>query len=118
MQTQSPIAIHVLVADSTRMYTEVLADVLGRDRQIHVVSAAPNAKSILEGVKQHKDLNVVVLGSHLDEIPLHGIALLREIRALRAEIKCIVLLDSSKQEVILESFRAGAKGLFSRHEPL
>src|SRR6185437_8040286 len=118
MQTHSPIEINVLVADTTRMYTEVLADVLGRDRQIKVVSAVPNAKSILESVKQHKNLNVVVLGSHLDEIPLHGISLLREIRALRTEIKGVVLLDTSKKEVILEAFRAGAKGLFSRHEPL
>jgi len=118
MQTQSPISIHVLVADTTRMYTELLADALGRDRQIRVISAAPHATSILESVKQHKDINVVVLGSHVDEIPLHGIALLREIRALRAEIKGVVLLDTSKKEVILDAFRAGAKGLFSRHEPL
>lgn len=118
MQTQSTTAIHVLVADTTRMYTELLADALGRDRQIHVISAAPNAASILDSVKQHKDLNVVVLGSHVDEIPLHGIALLREIRTLHAEIKGVILLDTSKKEVILEAFRAGAKGLFSRHERL
>lgn len=118
MQTPSPTPIHVLVADTTRMYTELLADALGRDRQIHVISAAPSATGILAGVKQHKELDVVVLGSHVDEIPLHGIALLREIRALHAEIKGVILLDTSKKEVILEAFRAGAKGLFSRHEPL
>jgi len=118
MQTQGQAPIHVLVADTTRMYTELLADALGRDRQIHVISAAPSATSILASVKQHKDIDVVVLGSHVDEIPLHGIELLREIRAMRAEIKGVILLDTSKKEVILEAFRAGAKGLFGRHEPL
>src|SRR5262249_13559012 len=55
---------------------------------------------------------------NLDEVQLHGIALLRELRVMRPEIKGIILLDSSKREVILDAFRAGARGLFSRHESL
>jgi two-component system, NarL family, nitrate/nitrite response regulator NarL len=117
-QNQISHTIHVLVADSTRMYTELLADALGRDDHIKVMSAAADPKSILEYIQQHKNLDVVVLGCNLDEIPLHGIALLREIRTLRPDIKGVVLLDSSRKEIILEAFRAGAKGLFSRHEPL
>lgn len=118
MQQATSSTICVLVADNTRMYTQLLADVLGRDPRIKEVYTATDSHSIKNAVKQHKNIEVVVLGSNLDEVPLHGIALLRELRSIRTEIKGIVLLDSSKREVILEAFRAGAKGLFSRHEPL
>ena len=118
MQVQSSLTIHVLVADNTRMYTQLLADVLGRDPQIKVVSAPSNSSSIKDAVQHHKNIDVVVLGANLDEVPLHGIALLRELRTIRSGINGIILLDSSKKEVILEAFRAGAKGLFSRHESL
>ncbi len=117
MQTSSSV-IHVLVADNARMYTQLLADALGRDPQIRVVSAPSDSNSIKQEVSHHQNLEVVVLGANLDEVQLHGIALLRELRVMRPEIKGIILLDSSKREVILEAFRAGARGLFSRHESL
>ena len=118
MQTSSPVVIHVLVADNARMYTQLLADALGRDPQIRVVSAPSDSNKIKEEVTHHENLDIVILGSNLDEVQLHGIALLRELRVMRPEIKGIILLDSSKREVILEAFRAGARGLFSRHESL
>lgn len=100
------------------MYTQLLADVLGRDPRIKEVSTATDSQSIKHAIQHQKNIGVVVLGSNLDEIPLHGIALLRELRIIRPAIKGIILLDSSKREVILEAFRAGVRGLFSRHEPL
>jgi DNA-binding NarL/FixJ family response regulator len=100
------------------MYTQLLADVLSRDPRIKDVATASDSQSIKNSVKEHRNIQIVVLGSNLDEVPLHGIALLRELRTIRPEIKGVILLDSSKREVILEAFRAGARGLFSRHEPL
>src|SRR5262249_55924354 len=58
------------------------------------------------------------VSSYLDEEPLRGIEVLRELCASRREMRAVVLLDSSKREVILEAFRAGARGVFSRHESL
>jgi DNA-binding NarL/FixJ family response regulator len=110
--------IHVLVADNARMYTELLADALGRDQQIKVVSTGSDSRKIKEAIREKSNIDVAVLGANLDEVPLQGIALLRELHNTRPEIKGVVLLDSSKREVILEAFRAGARGLFSRHEPL
>jgi DNA-binding NarL/FixJ family response regulator len=118
MQAQAASTIHVLVADNTRMYAELLADALGRDRNIKVVGALSDSRHIQEEVKLHERLDIAVLGANLDEAPLHGIVVLRELRRLRPELKGVILLDSSKREVTVEAFRAGARGLFSRHEPL
>lgn len=118
MHAETVKTIRVLVADNARMYTELLADALGRDQRINVVSAASDSSKIKDAMREDNNIDVVVLGANLDEVPLQGIALLRELHRTRPEIKGVVLLDSSKREVILEAFRAGARGLFSRHEPL
>jgi DNA-binding NarL/FixJ family response regulator len=54
----------------------------------------------------------------MNEEPLHGFEVLRKLRAASPKVKAIVLLDSSKREIILEAFQAGAKGVFSRNESL
>ena len=69
----------------------------------------------METVKQHR-VNVVVLSSNLDEEPLRGFELLRQLRASNPGILAIMLLDSSKRETVLQAFRAGARGIFSRHD--
>jgi DNA-binding CsgD family transcriptional regulator len=39
-------------------------------------------------------------------------------RALRPRIKGVILMDSSRPGEVLECFRAGARGIFSKEEPL
>lgn len=117
MQPTEAINIRVLVADNTRMYTQLLANALSNDPELKVVAGTANVHDTTLAVKQQK-IDVLVLGSNLDEEPLRGIALLRELRSICPGIKSIILLDSSKRETVLEAFRAGARGLFSRHESL
>ncbi len=109
--------IRVLVADDTRIHTQLLADALRRDHQLEVVSLPPRSRDLIETVKLHK-IGVIVLSSNLDEEPLRGFELLRQLRASDADIPAIMLLDSSKRESVLQAFRAGARGIFSRHDSL
>ena len=109
--------IRVLVADDTRIHTQLLADALRRDPQLEVVTLPPRSRDLIETVKLHK-IGVIVLSSNLDEEPLRGFELLRQLRASDAEIPAIMLLDSSKRESVLQAFRAGARGIFSRHDSL
>src|SRR5712692_1393201 len=109
--------IRVLVADDTRIHTQLLADALRRDPQLEVIIPPARSHDLVETVKLHR-VNVVVLSSNLDEEPLRGFELLRELRASHPGILAIMLLDSSKKEVVLQAFRAGARGIFSRHDSL
>jgi DNA-binding NarL/FixJ family response regulator len=63
-------------------------------------------------------IDVVVIAHNLDDQPGHGTQVLREMRALRPQIKGVILLDSSKPQDVLECFRAGARGIFSKQERL
>jgi DNA-binding NarL/FixJ family response regulator len=69
----------------------------------------------MEAASLH-NADILVISPNLDEEPLRGFQVLRELRALHPDIRAIMLLDSSKRESILEAFRAGARGIFSRNE--
>jgi DNA-binding NarL/FixJ family response regulator len=110
-------SIRVLVADSTRIHTQLLADALRRDRRLEVIGSASHSRDLLDAAATHK-LDVVVLAANLDEEAGRGMEVQREFHNSRPDIRSVILLDSSKREAVVEAFRAGARGLFSRHESL
>jgi two-component system nitrate/nitrite response regulator NarL len=93
----------------------LLADALKRDRHLEVINSPSHSHDLIAAANLHK-IDVAVISSNLDEEPLRGFDVLRELRASRPELRAIMLLDSSKRETILQAFRAGARGVFSRHE--
>jgi|HubBroStandDraft_6_1064221.scaffolds.fasta_scaffold00087_6 two-component system nitrate/nitrite response regulator NarL len=107
--------IRVFVADDTRMHTQLLADVLRRDGGLQVVSSDSGFEGLTARGSLH-DVDVLVISSNLDEEPGRGFDALRAVRVSHPHLRAVLLLDSSKREVILEAFRAGARGIFSRHE--
>ncbi|MBZ5723213.1 MAG: LuxR C-terminal-related transcriptional regulator [Acidobacteriia bacterium] len=107
--------IQVLVADSARIHTQLLADALRRDPGLEVFSAPSDSEGVLEAASLHH-FDVVVISSNLDEEPARGFEVLRQLRASFPQLRAVMLLDSSKEESILEAFRAGARGIFSRNE--
>jgi two-component system nitrate/nitrite response regulator NarL len=107
--------IRVMVADNTRIHTQLLADALKRDHGLDVISADSDSQGLIAAAAAHK-ADVLLISSNLDEEPLRAFEVLREIRASHPQIRAVMLLDSSKREIILQAFRAGARGIFSRHE--
>ena len=107
--------VSIVVADGTRIHTQLLADALRNDRGLQVVAAASNSEELLAAITR-VPIDVVVLSHNLDDQPGRGTQVLREMRALRPQIKGVILLDSSKPQEVLECFRAGARGIFSKQE--
>ena len=63
-------------------------------------------------------IHVAVISHSLDDEPGRGTRMLREMRSLRPQIKGVILLDTSKPQQVLDCFRAGARGIFSKQERL
>jgi DNA-binding NarL/FixJ family response regulator len=84
---------------------------------LQVVASASCSADLLAAVAR-VPIDVAVIGHNLDDKSGRGTDVLREMRARRPHIKGVILLDSSRPEDVLDCFRAGAKGIFSKHEQL
>jgi len=114
-QARSHSKTRVLVLDNSPIHTQLLADALRRDRDLEVITLDVDAKHVSRAAGQH-NVDVVVVSSHLDEQPHRGFDVSRELRASTPQVRCVILLDSSKPDAILDAFRAGARGVLSRLE--
>jgi DNA-binding NarL/FixJ family response regulator len=110
-------SINVVVADTTRIHTELLADALRNDRSIHVVAEASSSEEFLAAIIR-VPVDVVVISYNFNNQRGYGARVLREMRQVHPQIRGVILLDSSDPGDILEGFRAGAKGIFSKQERL
>lgn len=109
--------IRVLLVDNSFIHTQLLVDALRRDQDLEVLASDPDFKSVVAAALT-PNIDVLVISSNLEAKADRGFEVMRELRVLRPELRPIVLLDSSKPEVILEAFRSGARGVFSRHESI
>src|ERR1700722_12367957 len=105
--------IRVLAADSTRMSSQLLADALAQDRQFEVTGIEPKGSSILQAVAQKKP-HVVLVSSTLEESTTLGFDLTRQICASHPDTKVVLIVDTSNRSEVVEAFRCGAQGIFSR----
>lgn len=109
--------IRVLVADNSRIHTRLLADALTRDPLLQVIAFESETAELVATAIKH-DVDVLVISANLDEKLCRGLDLLRELRALHPKTRSVLLPDSSKDEAVLQAFRAGARGIFGRNEPM
>jgi two-component system nitrate/nitrite response regulator NarL len=107
--------IRVLAADSTRMSSQLLAEALAQDRQFEVTGIEPKGSSILEAVAQKKP-HVVLVSSTLEESASLGFELTRQVSAAYPQSRVVLLMDTSSRSAVVEAFRCGAQGVFSRTE--
>jgi DNA-binding NarL/FixJ family response regulator len=109
--------VRVLIADADAMGGQLIASALKRCRdQFVVVGLASSEREVLDHAHENKP-DVVVLGSALDEGPGSGLTVLEKMRASQPDVKCVVLLHSFDRDLVVESFRSGARGIFSRRGP-
>ena len=109
--------ISIVVADSTRIHTQLLAEAMHSDPGLQVVASAATSEELLAAIVR-VPVDVAVISYSLDDQPGRGTEALREMRALRPQIKGVLLLDTSRPQDVLECFRAGARGIFAKHERL
>jgi DNA-binding NarL/FixJ family response regulator len=110
-------SIKVLAADSTRMNSQMLADVLARDKRFQLLETQLSATAILAVAEREKP-DVVLLSPALEDDPVRGFQLARELRAAHPSTRIVMLLDRSERSSAVEAFRAGASGIFCRTESL
>ena len=109
--------VRLLVADGNRMNCQLLITALQRYRRIQIVARATNSEQILSGARTNRP-TVALISASLQDGSLSGFAAVRELRAQSTEIRTILLLDSAEPGLVIDAFRAGAKGIFCREDSL
>jgi DNA-binding NarL/FixJ family response regulator len=109
--------IRVLVADSTRMNSQLMADVLARDKRFQVLEVQVSAEALMAAAEKEKP-DVILLSQLLENDSDKGFHVARELRSKHPAVRIVMLLDRSERDSAVEAFRAGARGIFCRSESL
>src|SRR2546421_3566901 len=106
--------IRVSVVEATRMGGQLIADALKRSRNRFDARAVIGdcSDTLLELLNQEPD--VAVISVQLQDGPFTGLEILRQLCASRRKTAAVALLDSDERNLVMEAFRAGARGVFCR----
>jgi DNA-binding NarL/FixJ family response regulator len=107
--------IRVLIADNSQIHIQLLASALKRDPMLEVVIVDCDSRGLIAAAVANS-IDVLVISPDLDEQSGRGFEVLRELRAVRPAAHGVVLLASAKPRLVLDAFRAGARGVFNKHE--
>jgi two-component system nitrate/nitrite response regulator NarL len=109
-------AVRVFIADGSQLSCQLIAAAVRRGRyKARVVGYATDAVGIRKGL-QNSEADVVVIDARLENEDLAGFQVTREIVTSRSKPSVILILDSNKPAMVVEAFRAGASGVFSRDQ--
>ncbi|HLW88277.1 MAG TPA: response regulator transcription factor [Terriglobales bacterium] len=104
----------MLVADSVSMSCHLLADALERSA-LYSALAAATPKKVLQLLEKDR-FDVLLLGSAFSTDPMESIRFVSQLRTAHPAVGVVVLLDTMDRNLVVEAFRSGARGVFSRSE--
>lgn len=100
------------------MGCQLLKSALERSRfRIEVVACATSCSEIVEYMSVHP-VHVAVVSESLQGGVFAGFSALRQLRTSFADARLILLLKSALRDLVVDAFRAGAKGVVCRSEPI
>jgi two-component system, NarL family, nitrate/nitrite response regulator NarL len=107
-------SISVFIADSTSMGCELMATALQRSRcNLALAGYATDSIGIRAWLRKN-EVDVVIISADLKEGPTAAFNETREIRSSHPKTNVILMLESIDRVRVIEAFRAGAAGIFTR----
>jgi two-component system, NarL family, nitrate/nitrite response regulator NarL len=108
-------ALRILIVDQDRMSGDLLARALEHERigEARVVQAADLMQAI-----SGTQAGLVVLGADLRTELGNGFSLAGAVAKAHPEVSIVLLLARPTREAVINAFRAGAQGVFSRQRPI
>src|SRR5579859_4035979 len=109
--------VRALVADRSRIHTQLLSEILQRDSDFEVTCWDCVRSNLIPTALAH-DVHVVAISSMLDGGSQEAVSIVREMHAAKPDAKIVVLLDSRDDPMVLDFLRAGARGIFPQESSL
>lgn len=97
------------------MSSDLLANAIARDRNLKArgVQAADLLDSMANG-----NAHLVVIGADVIHDTKNGFELAQAVRRVHPAIPIVILLNQSTHNSVISAFRSGARGVFSRQQPV
>jgi two-component system nitrate/nitrite response regulator NarL len=111
LSTQS---IRVAVADASRMNSQLMVGALKRCHSNFEVRALSSNSSVAFRELRDYRPHVAVISAQLEDGPLTGFKVLHQLRDSESRTPAVMLLDSTERDLVVDAFRAGARGVFCR----
>jgi DNA-binding NarL/FixJ family response regulator len=97
------------------MSSDLLSSVLTRDSKCEATAIHPN--DLLREVATN-EVDVVVIGADLNSESGSGFDLANAVSRARPKVYIVILLNETTREMVIDAFRSGARGVFSRQHPM
>jgi len=111
-------AIDLLIADDSSMDCQLLKSALTRSRSpFRIVGCAVSRADILRSMNSHPP-DIALISESLQDGPFTGFGVLSELHSSFPKTSVVVLLKSASDDLIVDAFGAGARGVFCRAEPV
>lgn len=107
------ISLEVLVSDTDQITVRLLAADLQRQGQFEVFGCQASPSHLLTSISERRPC-ILLLGLRAQDSVTETLSLLRQIHCEFPWLRTIVLSEGTGRDLVLEVFRAGAKGFFDR----
>lgn len=107
--------IRIVVAASSLMTCRLLARALERHPDLRVVATVGTKDGLLKSL-QHTKPDVALISVHLQDSLFSGFEHLQGVSRQFPSLPWVLLLDSQERQLVIDAFRAGARGVFSCSE--
>ena len=105
--------ISVLFASPHALTRELVVKALSRHKHFRVIATTTNEEDAIEAVRSTACVwNVALIRVTLADGPMSGFGLLRKICEIAPKAKSVILFETSEHHLVVDAFRAGAKGVF------
>jgi len=118
MKSSRPeLATNLVIADSSRLNCDLLADCLRRTGQFTVLACTTAFQEAYQLIADHKP-DVALVSQVLESDPMAGVKIVGKLKAQEILTRTVIMLDVLDRAVVLNALRTGAKGIFNRKESI
>src|SRR5207248_9606240 len=114
VRQQGSYRVRVCIADATRMSAQLIAAALKRYRnKLDICAFAGNSSEVFFELRTSRP-DIAVISAQLEDGRLAGFKVVDQLLASNSKISSVMLLDSGERDLVVDAFRAGARGIFCR----
>ena len=103
----------LLLAEANQMDCQLLRDAIERQGQFHVLGCVFGSADVISAIREIQP-DLALMSVRLVDGTCAGLGAMSKLQASPVRSRIVVLLDCDDRELVVESFRCGAKAVFNR----